>query len=89
MEKANHAAAQRWWRTLGDQVGIADAQAGLDTVSARLDGRVRKRDGQRTTVGELAEVEPLRPVPQLSYPAELEVRRVVSPQGLVAFAGNA
>ncbi|WP_395110248.1 transposase [Actinomadura sp. SCN-SB] len=88
VEKANHSAAQRWWRTLSDQVTIEAAQAGLDALSIRLDGRARRRDGQRTTVGALAEAEPLRPVPTLPYPAEMVVRRTVSPQGLVAFRGN-
>ena len=30
VEKANHSAAQRWWRTLGDEVTVAGAQASLD-----------------------------------------------------------
>jgi transposase len=49
VETANHAAAQRWWRTLADDVTLVAAQAGVDAVSARLDGRARRRDGQRTT----------------------------------------
>ncbi|MGD9525188.1 hypothetical protein [Pseudonocardia sp.] len=36
VEKANHAAAQRWWRTL-DDVTVAAAQDGLDQLCARLD----------------------------------------------------
>ena len=56
VEKANHAAAQRWWRTLADDVTLTAAQAGIDAVAVRLDGRVRRRDGQRTTVGALADV---------------------------------
>jgi hypothetical protein len=51
VEKANHAAAQRWWRTLADDTTPVAAQAGVDSVAARLDARVRRRDGQRTTVG--------------------------------------
>jgi Putative ATPase subunit of terminase (gpP-like) len=34
VEKANHAAAQRWWRTLGDDCSIAEAQANLDRLCA-------------------------------------------------------
>ena len=30
VEKANHTAAQRWWRTLADEVSPAQAQTGLD-----------------------------------------------------------
>src|SRR5215213_8815941 len=88
VEKANHAAAQRWWRTLADDVTPVAAQAGVDTVAARLDGRVRRRDGRRTTVGALADAEPLHPLPPVAFPAELAVTRKVTPQGLVDFRGN-
>jgi transposase len=63
VEKSAHVIAQRWWRTLADDTTVAQAQAGLDRVCARLDGRTRTRDGQRATVGALAEAEPLRPSP--------------------------
>ena len=49
--------------------------------------RKRIRDGMRTTVGELADAEPLRPVPA-PFPAVLEVERTVSNQALVSFRGN-
>lgn len=88
VEKANHAAAQRWWRTLADETSRVQAQAGLDQLCARLDGRVRRRDGTRTTVGELAAGEGLRPAPRAVFPAELTVARTVTAQGLVAFRGN-
>jgi transposase len=88
VEKANHSAAQRWWRTLADDVTLVQAQAGVDAVALRLDGRVRRRDGQRTTVGALADAEPLHPLPLVAFPAELVVDRKVSPQGLVDFRGN-
>jgi hypothetical protein len=88
VEKANHAAAQRWWRTLADEVTPAQAQAGIDAVAARVDGRVRRRNGQRTTVGAVADAEPLHPLPLVAFPAELGVERKVSAQGLVDFRGN-
>ncbi len=88
VEKANHSAAQRWWRTLPDDITLAGAQASLDTLTARLDGRARRRDGQPATVGALADAEPLRPVPDLAYPAGLALARTVSAQALVAFRGN-
>ena len=88
VEKANHAAAQRWWRTLGDDVTPTAAQAGVDAVSARLDGRTRRRDGQPTTVGALAEAEVLAAAPVVAFPAELTVGRTVSAQALVEFRGN-
>jgi hypothetical protein len=88
VEKANHSAAQRWWRTLGDDVAVAAAQAGIDALAARMDGRLRPRDGQRVSVGELAAGEPLRPVPDVPFPAEITAARTVSPQALVAYRGN-
>ncbi|MHC1561205.1 Mu transposase domain-containing protein [Actinomycetospora sp. C-140] len=88
VEKANHSAAQRWWRTLPDDVTVAGAQQGLDELCARLDGRVRRRDGERTTVAELAAGEGLRAAPATAFPAELSVVRTVSTQALVSFRGN-
>lgn len=88
VEKANHAAAQRWWRTLADELTPEQAQAGVDRLAVRLDARVRRRDGRRTTVGVLADAEPLHPLPAVAYPAELSTARKVSPQGLVDFRGN-
>jgi len=46
VEKANHSAAQRWWRTLPDDVTPAQAQAGLDAWCAgHGDARRRVRTG--------------------------------------------
>jgi hypothetical protein len=45
---------QRWSRTLGDEVTADQAQAGLDRLCVRLDGRKRRRDGITTPVGALA-----------------------------------
>lgn len=88
VEKANHAAAQRWWRTLPDTVDVAAAQQRLDQRAAALDARRRVRDGQRLTVAELAAAERLRPAPATPYPAQLQVTRTVSAQALVSFRGN-
>jgi transposase len=87
VEKAVHVITQRWWRTLPDDATLAFAQASLDAVCARLDGRRRVHDSQATTVGALAEAEPLRPAPA-PFPATVEVERVVRTQALVAFRGN-
>jgi transposase len=88
VEKSNHSAAQRWWRTLPDELTVAQAQASLDAFCVRVgDSRVRKREGQRTTVGVLAEAEPLAPLPP-AFPATVTAERVVSAQALVAFRGN-
>ena len=74
---------------MADDASIEAAQADLDGFCARVgDARKRRRDGQVTTVGALAETEPLRPLPDRAYPATLQVARVVSAQALVAFRGN-
>jgi transposase len=89
VEKANHSFAQRWWRTLPEDVTPAQAQAHLDAFCVRVgDARARSRGGARTTVGALGDAEPLREVPRLPYPSTLTVDRVVSAQALVAFRGN-
>jgi transposase len=89
VEKANHSAAQRWWRTLPDGLSPEQAQARLDGWCARKgDARRRVRDGERTTVGALMAAEPLAPLPGTPFPAVLEDERVVSAQALVAWHGN-
>jgi hypothetical protein len=89
VEKANHSAAQRWWRTLPDEVTPAQAQARLDAWCRRTgDARRRVRDGERTTVCALMAGEPLAPLPAVPFPAVLEDVRVVSAQALVAWHGN-
>jgi transposase len=87
VEKSAHTIAQRWWRTLGDDVTVAAAQASLDRICARFDARTRIRDGVRTTVGELADAEPLRAVPA-PFAAVLELERTVTNQAQIAFRGN-
>ena len=54
VEKAAGVIAQRWWRTLGDEVTQDQAQAALDRLCVRLDNRKRVHDGITTTVGALA-----------------------------------
>jgi hypothetical protein len=88
VEKANHSAAQRWWRTLPDDAAWSAAQAGVDALAGRMDGRRRVRGGQRVSVGELAAAEPLAPVPAVPFPAGLTAERTVTAQALVAFRGN-
>jgi len=88
VEKANHVAAQRFWRTLPDDATVESGQVGLDTWCVRHgDARVRSTPGGKITVGVLAAREPLRPVPA-PFPATLSVERTVSAQALVAFRGN-
>jgi hypothetical protein len=89
VEKANHSAAQRWWRTLPDDVTPARARARLDAwCAAKGDARRGVRDGQATTVGAPLAAEPLAPLPAVPYPAVIEVTRTVSAQALVSWLGN-
>jgi transposase len=90
VEKANHSAAQRWWRTLPDDITVAAAQARLDEFCAAT-GDARDRinaDGNRCTVADLAARERLLPLPSAAFPAEVSVARQVSAQALVSFRGN-
>jgi hypothetical protein len=88
VEKANHVAAQRFWRTLADDVTVEQAQARLDGWCApRGDARRRATSDGRFTVAELAAFEVLAPMPA-QFPALLTVNRVVSAQALVSFRGN-
>jgi transposase len=91
VEKANHSAAQRWWRTVSDELSMVGAQAELDRFCIRVgDARTRRRDdGAKLTVAELAAAEPLLATPTVPYPAIITVLRTVSAQALVAFRGNA
>ena len=88
VEKANHVAAQRFWRTLPDDVTVEQAQARLDAWCAtRGDARTRATEQGRLTVAQLAACEVLAPMPA-PFPALLSVNRVVSAQALVSFRGN-
>jgi hypothetical protein len=91
VEKANHTAAQRWWRSLPDDISLAEAQARLDVFcAAKTDSRVRVIDdaGTRASVADLASAEPLRPLPPVAFPMTVSVERTVRAQALVAFRGN-
>jgi hypothetical protein len=89
VEKANHTAAQRWWRTVAGDATIEAAQASLDRLCAeRLDQRLRVIGETRATVAEHADRARLRPMPPLPYPATLSVERRVTGSCRVAFRGN-
>jgi len=88
VEKANHTAAQRWWRTVADDVTVEQAQTGLDRwCTLRGDIRLRPTPEGKASVVSIAASEPLRPLPT-PFPATLTVERVASAQALVAFRGN-
>jgi len=88
VEKANHVAAQRFWRTLADDLSVEQAQVLLDAWCAtRGDTRVRATADGKSSVATVAAAEPLAPVPT-PFPAVLVVARIVSAQALVSFRGN-
>ena len=65
VEKANHVAAQRFWRTVPDDATVEEAQALLDTWCAtRGDLRMRATADGRATVATVAKAEPLTEVRQ-------------------------
>jgi transposase len=84
VEKAIHFLTQRWWRTA--RVGSpAEAQAAVDRWCVAT-ADTRRRDG--STVGELAEAEPLLTLPAVPFPAEVVEVRTVAANALVSLWGN-
>lgn len=89
VEKANHTAAQRWWRNLADELTVEQAQTSLDQFcSVRGDTRLRATADGKSAVAALAAAEPLHPVPPTPYPVTLTAARTVSRQALVSYRGN-
>ena len=89
VEKTNHTAAQRWWRTLADEVSVEQAQADVDRFATlRGDSRLRPTGDGKASVATVAAAEPLRPVPATAYPIMIAETRTVSRQALVAYRGN-
>jgi transposase len=89
VEKVNHTAAQRWWRTLADELTVEAAQAGVDRFAAvRGDTRLRATADGRCTVATVAVREPLSPPPPEPYPLIVTEARTASRQALVDYRGN-
>lgn len=88
-KRTNHTAAQRWWRTLPDDVTVEQAQERLDEFCrVRADARLRPTADGKLTVAALATTEPLAPVPAAAYPLILSENRTVSRQAMVSYRGN-
>jgi transposase len=78
----------RWWRTM-TATTPAEAQTSLDAFcSGTADARRRKAGGIASTVGALADAEPLVALPAAAYPATVIVSRQVGANAAVAFRGN-
>jgi transposase len=88
VEKVNHTAAQRWWRTLPDGVTVEQAQVDCDRfATVRGDTRIRSTADGKASVATVAAAEPLRPVPA-AYPVIIFESRTVSRQALISYRGN-
>ena len=77
-------ACGRWWRTMTART-IVEAQASLDRFCATIADARPRAD---TTVGALADAEPLLPLPPVPYPATIEQRGLVDSNATVAFDGT-
>ena len=89
VEKSNHTAAQRWWRTLPDELSVEQAQESLDRFChVRGDTRLRPTRDGKASVATIATAEGLHSMPSTAYPAILTTERTVSRQALVSYRGN-
>jgi len=73
----------RWWRTMSART-MAEAQASLDRFCVTV-GDARPRGS--STVGALADAEPLLPLPPVPYPATVSQTGPVDVNATVAFKG--
>jgi transposase len=89
VESAVKFTSGRWWRTM-TATNPEEAQLSLDRfLSGPGDARLRRTaNGAKTTVGDLADQEPLRALPTMPYPATIEVERTVANNAAVPFRGN-
>jgi len=89
VESAVRYTSGRWWRTLGAH-SLQEAQLTLDRFLAGPgDARQRRTAlGEKTTVGALADSEPLLELPSLAFPATITAERLTDDNATVAFRGN-
>jgi transposase len=84
VEKSIDYLTQSWWRTA--RVGSpTEAQTSLDRFCVNVADARRRGD---TSVGELADTEPLLALPDAPYPATIIVVRTVAANALVSLWGN-
>lgn len=88
VEKNNHTAAQRWWRTLPDALTLEQAQAGLNAFAARQDQRAREDATGKTTAAVMFQNENLRPLPPAVFPVVVTEERTATRQALIDWRGN-
>ncbi|EXJ50393.1 Mu transposase domain-containing protein, partial [Microbacterium sp. MRS-1] len=88
VEKNNHTAAQRWWRTLPDELTLEQAQASLNAFAAGQDDRRREGELGTTTASALFVNERLRPLPAMVFPVIVTEERTATRQALIDWRGN-
>ena len=88
VEKNNHTAAQRWWRTLPEETTLEQAQAGLAAFAARQDQRRREDQAGSTTAQAMFAAERLRPLPPTAFPVIITEERTATRQALIDWRGN-
>jgi transposase len=88
VEKNNHTAAQRWWRTMPDELTLEQAQASLDAFARRQDDRDREGAAGTTTAADMFAAERLRPLPPAVFPVMITEERTATRQALIDWRGN-
>jgi transposase len=88
VEKNNHTAAQRWWRTLPDGLTLEQAQASAEAFARRQDGRPRRTETGKTTAAAMFAAERLRPLPPVVFPVVVTEERTATRQALIDWRGN-
>lgn len=68
VEKNNHTAAQRWWRTVPDELTAEQAQAAVEAFAKGQDQRRREDLEGTTTAAAMFAAERLRPLPVTVFP---------------------
>lgn len=88
VEKNNHTAAQRWWRTLPDDLTLEQAQASIETFARGQDGRPRRPEAGKTTAAAMFAAERLRPLPPVVFPVVVTEQHTATRQALIDWRGN-
>lgn len=88
VEKNNHTLAQRWWRTLPDNLTLEEAQKSLTAFAKSQDLRKRRTNSGWSSPKALFPQERLQSVPVTMFPVVIVEQRKVSRQALIEWRGN-
>ncbi len=88
VEKNNHTAAQRWWRTVPDELTAEQAQASFEAFATAQDDRPRQTETGKTTAKAMFASERLRPLPPAVFPVVVTEERTATRQALIDWRGN-